>query len=610
MVVIMRIFAAHLMKNNTWLILVAALVAPLAGSFGQPVAPPDSAPLEAEQGKSTVPVKFSPGAAEVVRLAESGVTDDVILAYITNSQVPFSLSAEDVLYLKDVGLSPEVTTAMLNHDSGLRGQALQNAPAAVNRPSAQPVATSPAPAVEAPLTPPPQVEAAAPTYVSNAPADVGYFYNDLSPYGTWVVLDGIGWCWQPRTVVISRGWRPYCDGGRWVYSDCGWFWQSDYSWGWAPFHYGRWQLHARCGWVWTPDRVWGPAWVTWRVAGNNCGWAPLPPRAVFEVGHGWRFNGVRVSVGFDFGLGADHFTFVGVRDFDRRDLGHRRLAPVEVRNIYRKTTIINNYTVVNNRIVNHGLPVDRVTSVTHRELQRASVRDIPAGTSRPARGGATERGGGAVVYRRELAAPARSVKAVAQRVDDRHPVIQHTAVASTSDLRGRRSFGSSGSAPASIPSGTHSENRRDFGSANSDNEAARSRGNSRAGAYGLNPAPGSSQAPKQPAPSPIVPRVDSRRTDPSSRAITPVAPNKEDKSPWSQNQGRSTQAVAPSQDPRVFYPKGHAQLEGVRPSTSYESRNYAIPSEGGRQRQQITSPPSDRSSGEKTSDRGGRSGRN
>ena len=94
---------------------------------------------------------------------------------------------------------------------------------------------------------------------------MSYFYNNLSPYGTWVSLEGYGWCWQPRAVVISHGWRPYCDGGHWVYTDAGWFWQSDYSWGWAPFHYGRWYQHPRCGWVWTPDRVWGPAWVTWRV---------------------------------------------------------------------------------------------------------------------------------------------------------------------------------------------------------------------------------------------------------------------------------------------------------------------------------------------------------
>ena len=69
----------------------------------------------------------------MVRLAGSGVGDDVVLAYIQNSQAPFNLSADNVLYLKDVGLSPQVTSAMLSHDSTLRGQPQQYAPAAPAR---------------------------------------------------------------------------------------------------------------------------------------------------------------------------------------------------------------------------------------------------------------------------------------------------------------------------------------------------------------------------------------------------------------------------------------------------------------------------------------------
>ena len=154
-----------------------------------------------------------------------------------------------------------------------------------------------------------------PVYVGSPPPDVTYFYDSLAPYGTWVQLDGYGWCWQPTAVVVTPGWRPYCNGGYWVYSDYGWYWQSTYSWGWAPFHYGRWHLHARCGWVWLPDRVWGPAWVTWRTGGDYCGWAPLPPYAVFDVHHGWRYNGVSVSAGFGFGLGSDAFLFVSFNNF-------------------------------------------------------------------------------------------------------------------------------------------------------------------------------------------------------------------------------------------------------------------------------------------------------
>ncbi len=346
------------MRNTKWLVLIGAVTLPLLLARAQTPA-------------AQAPPGLSPSAAEVVRLAEAGTSDDVIQAYIQNSPSPFNLSADQILYLKDVGLSSQATTAMLNRDNALRGQPQQEAPAAAPPPSAPP-------APQATMAPPPAA-AAAPAYVSSPPPDVSYFYNDLSPYGTWVDLPGQGWCWQPSVVVINRGWRPYCDGGHWVYTDAGWCWVSDYSWGWAPFHYGRWFLHDRCGWVWLPDRVWGPAWVTWRAAGDYCGWAPLPPHAVFDIHLGWLFNGVRVGLNFDFGLSVGHFSFIAMRDFNNHDLGHRRLAPTEVTRIYKRTTIINNYVVNNNRIVNQGIKVDRVSAATHTQIRTATIRDLPAG---------------------------------------------------------------------------------------------------------------------------------------------------------------------------------------------------------------------------------------
>src|SRR5207248_1691838 len=132
------------------------------------------------------------------------------------------------------------------------------------------------------------------------------------------------------------------------------------------------------GWVWAPDRVWGPAWVSWRVAGDRCGWAPLPPFAVFDVHSGWRYRGASVSLTFDFGLRPDHFTFVAFHDFGERDVWRHRLPRSEVTRVYNNTTIINNYTVNRNTIVNHGVSFDRVSAESHARIQRASVRDVPA----------------------------------------------------------------------------------------------------------------------------------------------------------------------------------------------------------------------------------------
>jgi hypothetical protein len=428
------------MKNTKWVGLVAALALPLLAAHAQtPGAPVPGTPAQAQ---AAAPANLSPGAAEVVRLAGGGVGDDVVLAYIQNSQAPFNLSADDVLYLKDIGVSPDVTSAMLSHDSTLRNQPQQYAPAAQTPAVPAPVA----PEAPAPTATPPPAAAPPPTYVTSAPADVSYFYNDLSPYGTWVSLEGYGWCWQPRAVVTSRGWRPYCDGGHWVYSDVGWYWQSDYSWGWAPFHYGRWYAHPRCGWVWTPDRVWGPAWVTWRVAGDSCGWAPLPPRVTFDVGVGWRYNGVTVGANFGFGLGVNAFAFVSFGNLCSHDLHHNCLPPAHVNTVYNQTTVVNNYVVANNTIVHRGIPVERVSAASHTPVPRATVRDLPAGSARmPSRTAS-------VVYRPQLQASARPVNMVAQKVDTGHPVIQHAPIAPVRTER-TSTFSRSGSAPGAAPRG-------------------------------------------------------------------------------------------------------------------------------------------------------------
>ncbi|MDB6121332.1 MAG: hypothetical protein JWQ71_325 [Pedosphaera sp.] len=415
-------------KKTGGLVLIVLAIFSLYSGYSQPLPTEPAAQASISAGAGAVPTNLSPTAAEVVRLVESGVSDEVATAYIQGSKSYYNLSADDILYLKDVGLSSPVVTAMLSHDTALRNQPGQNNYDQNSYPPTNPGATAPSiqqpPLVPEPA-PAPAVEVAPPAYVSNAPAEVNYFYNDLSPYGSWVELDGVGWCWQPRTVIVNREWRPYSDGGHWVYTDAGWYWQSDYSWGWAPFHYGRWYRHERCGWVWTPDTVWAPAWVTWRISGDNCGWAPLPPRAYFDARSGYRYNGVSVGVTFDFGLHADHFTFVALRDFRERDLGHRRLPPTQVKNVYNNTTIVNNYVVNNNTIVNKGVPVERVAAVTHTEVKKVAIRDAPTGGGRNTRvAGRNE----AVVYRPQLKAPAKPISMVAQKVDDRHPVVQHREV--------------------------------------------------------------------------------------------------------------------------------------------------------------------------------------
>src|SRR5262249_46555860 len=151
-------------------------------------------------------------------------------------------------------------------------------------------------------------------------------------------------------------------------------------------------------------------------------------------------NGIHVSVGFDFGLHPEHFTFVALSDFNHHDLDHCRMAPTQVTRIYNHTTIINNYTVVNKTVVNEGIKVERIAAATHTEIRKVPIHDAPAGVTRTAAGPVGSKSN-PVIYRTQLKAPTeRPAAMVAQKVDNRHPVIQPAPIpAAKSDRPATRS---------------------------------------------------------------------------------------------------------------------------------------------------------------------------
>lgn len=226
---------------------------------------------------------------------------------------------------------------------------------------------------------------------------VEYFYDRLSPYGEWVESRDYGLVWRPYRTPVD--WRPYTH-GRWVLTDDGWTWVSDWEWGWAPFHYGRWLHDPSWGWVWVPGSEWAPAWVDWREGGGWVGWAPLPP----YIGWGPRHTLSLVFVHRDLVVPERHYCFVPETVFLEphiyRHFSHHRRH----RDLIDRTHNATRYSRVNRRVVNGSFDHHRLEKVLKRRIPLHRIvdrREHGAFAGRAIRGSRLE------VYRPRLRKAAR-----------------------------------------------------------------------------------------------------------------------------------------------------------------------------------------------------------
>jgi hypothetical protein len=189
------------------------------------------------------------------------------------------------------------------------------------------------------------------------------FYDDLSPYGTWIDYPAYGHVWHPN---VDGDFRPYLTNGYWNYSNEGWLWMSNYNWGWAPFHYGRWAYDDMYGWLWIPGYEWSPAWVTWGNVDDYYAWAPLMPE---------------VNVGIQFGLWRPHTYYWNVcrrNHIYDRDISNVVERRENVENYANRINIINNFstTRLHNNYYAKGPEINEVEKFTNRKIEPVTIHDI------------------------------------------------------------------------------------------------------------------------------------------------------------------------------------------------------------------------------------------
>lgn len=182
------------------------------------------------------------------------------------------------------------------------------------------------------------------------------FYDELAPYGQWIDDPDYGYVWAPRA---GNDFRPYYTNGRWVLTEYGNTWVSDYDWGWAPFHYGRWTYSPFYGWVWIPGSEWGPAWVSWRSGGGYYGWAPMGP-------------GINININIGSYYPNDWWVFIPNRYIYQPSYYSRWRGPQYNTTIINHTTIINNY---HNNTYVYGPRRDEVERYTGQRVNVYNLRE-------------------------------------------------------------------------------------------------------------------------------------------------------------------------------------------------------------------------------------------
>jgi hypothetical protein len=177
--------------------LAAAAVTGLALS-AMTVAAQDSSNVTATQQTTpqAAPVQLSYGVAQIVQLAQAKVSDSTILTFVQNSGNSYGLDANQIIYLRQNGVSDAVVSAMLNQPKNV----------ASNQTAPQPSSIQNATVVQP-----------ASTYVQSTPASSVYVIPDTQTYyydsyyqPYYYPYYGSYYGWGYPAVSLSFGF-----GGRW-----------------------------------------------------------------------------------------------------------------------------------------------------------------------------------------------------------------------------------------------------------------------------------------------------------------------------------------------------------------------------------------------------------
>lgn len=142
--------------------------------------------------------QLSYGVPQILEMSRAKVSDGTIITYIQNGGTIYALNAEQIVYLKQQGVSDAVLNAMLNQRSRL-------AQSATTQSASQPNNSDNSSAQTANAVAQPTV-----TYVQTIPSTSVYVIPDTQTYDYYTYYYHPFYAWPYPAVTFSVGW-----GGGW-----------------------------------------------------------------------------------------------------------------------------------------------------------------------------------------------------------------------------------------------------------------------------------------------------------------------------------------------------------------------------------------------------------
>jgi hypothetical protein len=186
-----KIMKTPQIKQLLAVFIIAGLASAAVSASAQDSSASNLAPTAAN---NIVAPQLAYGASEVLRLQQAAVGDSTIIAYVKNSPNSYALNADQIIYLRQKGVSDAVVSAMLNQPktgvTTAASSSVTSSSSATTAYNGQVSTATVAPTV---------------TYVQTVPATTYYY---AQPYYQPYYYYNYGW-YPP--ISLSFGWR----GGGW-----------------------------------------------------------------------------------------------------------------------------------------------------------------------------------------------------------------------------------------------------------------------------------------------------------------------------------------------------------------------------------------------------------